>query len=44
LQLSNFRYYQDRRTGELCIRLVRFAERDADNWKDADYYEYRIEL
>jgi hypothetical protein len=44
LQLSNFRYYQDRQSGELCVRLSRLAERSATQWKDADYYEYRIKL
>jgi hypothetical protein len=44
VQMSNFRYYQDRRTGELCVRLTRLYEHRADNWKDADYHEYRIKL
>jgi hypothetical protein len=44
LQLSNFRYYQDRQSGELCIHLTRLGERSAEQWKDADYYEYRVKF
>jgi hypothetical protein len=44
LQLSNFRYHQDRQSGELCIRLSRLGERSAKQWKDADFYEYRVKL
>ncbi|MBI2299679.1 MAG: exo-alpha-sialidase [Armatimonadetes bacterium] len=43
-QLSNFRFYQDRLTGDVVIYLARFGERDPDNWMDADYYRYRVAL
>ncbi|HBN84019.1 MAG TPA: hypothetical protein DDZ89_09265 [Clostridiales bacterium] len=44
LQLSNFRYHQDRLTGDVILYLTRIGERDKKNWQDADYYKYRIEL
>jgi len=44
LQLSNFRFYQDRENGDIIIFLTRFAEKDAKNWKNACYYRYRVSL
>lgn len=44
VQLSNFRFYQDRETGELVIFLTRYAERSAKEWMLADYYRYRVAL
>lgn len=44
LQLSNFRYYQDRQTGELCILLTRFGEYDVKQWRKANYYQYRVAI
>ncbi len=44
LQLSNFRYYQDRLTGDLVLYLTRIGEQDAQLWQIADYYRYRIEI
>lgn len=43
-QLSNFRFYQDRITGEIVVFLSRFGEKDLEQWKLADYYRYRIAL
>jgi hypothetical protein len=44
VQFSNFRYYQDRWTGEVVLFLSRFGERSAEEWKRADYYQYRLAL
>ncbi len=44
LQLSNFRFYQDRETGEVVLFMTRFGEKDADDWRQADLYRYRIAL
>lgn len=44
VQLSNFRFYQDRITGELVIFLTRFGETDEKNFKIANYYRYRVKL
>ncbi len=44
VQMSNFRYYQDRSTGDIVLYLTRFGERSEEHWKLADYYEYRIAL
>ncbi len=41
-QLSNFRFYQDRETGDVVVFLTRFGERRETEWKKADYYRYRI--
>lgn len=43
-QISNFRYYQDRETGDVVIFATRFGERDAKQWKNADYYRYRMAI
>lgn len=43
-QMSNFRFYQDRSTGDVVVFLARYGEKDADNWKLADYYRYRVAL
>ena len=44
MQLSNFRYYQDRETGEVVIFLSRYGEQSAKQWMLADYYRYRVAL
>ncbi|MCM8824997.1 MAG: hypothetical protein NC937_02425 [Candidatus Omnitrophica bacterium] len=44
VQLSNFRFYQDRENGDVVVFLTRFGERNAKNWKNAGYYRYRITL
>ena len=44
VQLSNFRYYQDRETGEVVIFLSRYGEQSAKQWMLADYYRYRVAL
>jgi hypothetical protein len=43
-QMSNFRYYQDRETGDVVIFLSRFGEKNPDNFKAADYYRYRVAM
>jgi hypothetical protein len=43
-QMSNFRFYQDRETGDVVLFLSRFGESDNENWKLADYYRYRVEI
>jgi hypothetical protein len=46
VQHSNFKLYQDRRTGEVVIYLTRYGERGTpDNqWIKADHYEYRVAM
>jgi hypothetical protein len=44
VQLSNFRFYQDRDTGDLVIFLTRYGERSAQEWMLADYYRYRVAM
>jgi hypothetical protein len=44
VQHSNFRYYQDRETGELVVFLTRYGERSEKEWMLADYYRYRIAM
>ncbi|MBI4583004.1 MAG: exo-alpha-sialidase [Planctomycetes bacterium] len=44
VQLSNFRFYQDRETGDLVIFLTRYGEHSEKDWMIADYYRYRVEL
>lgn len=41
-QISNFRFYQDRETGNVVVYATRFGENDAKLWKKADHYEYRV--
>ena len=43
LQYSNFRFYQDRLNGDIVLYLSDFGIR-GENWKDADYWRYRIQL
>jgi hypothetical protein len=44
VQLSNFRFYQDRDTGDLVVFLTRYGERSASEWMLADYYRYRVAM
>ena len=44
LQLSNFRFYEDRETGDLVVFVTRYAESGAEDWMRANYYRYRVEL
>jgi hypothetical protein len=44
VQMSNFRFYQDRETGDLVIFLTRYGEQSKKEWMLADYYRYRMEL
>ena len=44
VQMSNFRFYQDRETGDVVLFLSRYGERDAEHWRQADYYRYRVEV
>ena len=41
-QMSNFRFYQDRETGDVVVFLSRYGEKDRENWRLADYYRYRV--
>jgi len=41
-QISNFRYYQDRKTGEVVLYATRFGEKKDKVWKEANYYQYHI--
>jgi hypothetical protein len=43
-QISNFRYYQDRETGDVVIFATRFGENETKNWKRANYYRYRVAI
>jgi BNR repeat-like domain len=43
-QISNFRYYQDRETGDVVIFATRFGENEIKNWKRANYYRYRVAI
>jgi hypothetical protein len=44
LRLSNFRFVQDRETGEVVVYVTRLAERGRPRWQEADYYSYRVRL
>jgi hypothetical protein len=44
VQMSNFRFYEDRETGDLVIFLTRYAEQSEKEWMLADYYRYRVEM
>jgi len=44
VQMSNFRFYQDRETGELVIFLTRYGEQSEKEWMLADYYRYRVQM
>ncbi len=44
VQMSNFRFYQDRETGDLVVLLTRYGELSEKEWMLADYYQYRVEL
>jgi len=44
LQLSNFRFYQDRENGDIILFLSRLAENGYENWMKANYYRYRIKI
>ncbi len=45
-QHSNFKFYQDRLTGDIVLYLTRYGERGYDNnrWIVADHYQYRLKL
>ena len=40
--MSNFRFYQDRETGDVVIFLTRYGEKSEKEWMVADYYRYRV--
>jgi hypothetical protein len=42
--MSNFRFHQDRDTGDLVIFLNRYGERSAQEWMLADHYRYRVAM
>lgn len=46
IQLSNFKHYQDRETGDLIFYLTRYGERGnfGGRWLLSDQYEYRVQL
>ena len=44
VQMSNFRFYQDRETGDVVIFLTRYGEKSEKEWMVADYYRYRVEM
>jgi hypothetical protein len=44
VQMSNFRFYQDRQTGDVIIFLTRYGEQSEKEWMLADYYRYRVEM
>jgi len=44
VQMSNFRFYVDRQTGEPVVYLTRYAEHSAKDWMLADFYRYRVAL
>jgi hypothetical protein len=44
VQMSNFRFYQDRENGDLVIFLTRYGEVSEKDWMLADYYRYRVEM
>lgn len=46
VQHSNFKFYQDRVTGDVVIHLTRYGERGYENrrWEQADHYQYRVAL
>jgi hypothetical protein len=44
VQLSNFRFYQDRESGDVVVFLTRYGETSEKEWMLADYYRYRVEL
>jgi hypothetical protein len=44
VQMSNFRFYQDRETGDVVIFLSRYGELSEKEWMIADYYRYRVEM
>ncbi len=44
VQMSNFRFYQDRETGDLVLFYTRYSERSAKDWMDADYHRLRVRV
>lgn len=44
VQMSNFRFYQDRENGDLVVFVTRYAERSAKDWMLADYYRIRVAM
>lgn len=44
LQLSNFKFYQERGSGDVILYITRFSENSAEDWIKADLYQYRITL
>ncbi|MBN1341418.1 MAG: exo-alpha-sialidase [Phycisphaerae bacterium] len=43
LQLSNFRFYQDRETGDLVLYMDRYGAKGED-WRKSDYFRYRVAI
>src|SRR5207249_4490764 len=42
--VANFRFYQDRATGDLVLFLTRYGEQSEKEWMLADYYRYRVQM
>ena len=46
VQHSNFKFYQDRASGDVVLLLTRYGERGSDglDWMKADLYQYRVAI
>ena len=44
VQMSNFRFYQDRENGDVVVFLTRYGEQSEKEWMLADYYHYRVQM
>jgi hypothetical protein len=44
VQMSNFRFYQDRESGDVVIFLTRYGEHSEKKWMKANYYRYRVQM
>jgi len=44
VQMSNFRFYQDRENGDIVVFLSRYGEQSEKEWMLANYYRYRVEM
>jgi hypothetical protein len=44
VQMSNFRFYEDRETGDLVLFYTRYSERSAKDWMNADYYRLCVKM
>ncbi len=44
IQFSNFRFYQDRKTGNLILYMVRYCQQGLQEWWRTDYYKYEVKI